>query len=532
LGRSEQGPPREGERATNLAAATPDGPTDFSTAATRRQIRGSALLLAGRVLSLGINFAVQVLIVRYLSKEAYGAFAYALSIAVFGQTIVTFGLDRAVTRFVPMYDERHDYARVFGALFLVGTTVIGLGLAFIALVYGLQGLIGQTLIHDQTALSLLLILVVLTPVQALDDLLTGLFAVLAAPRAIFFRKYLLTPSFRLVVVIALILGDAGVFFLSGGYVVAAAVGVAIYASMLVRTLRTRGLLDHFDRHRMRIPAREILSFTIPLLTTDLVYAVMAVSDAILLGHFRGSTAVAALRAVQPAAQLNMLAFSTFLLLFTPHVARLFARGDRAGVGRLYWQTTVWIAVVSFPIFVLTFALAKPLTLLLFGPRYESSAVLLGILALGYYFQAALGFNGTTLMVYGRLKYIVVVNVLAVLVNIGLNVVLIPAYGTVGAAIGTAGTLVAHNVLKQGALQTATGISFFRRSYISTYASIVVAATGVLIVSHAIDSRLAQLSLAVVATVAIFGVNHRVLEIGQTFPELMRFPGLRRLVRGA
>jgi O-antigen/teichoic acid export membrane protein len=33
------------------------------------------------------------------------------------------------------------------------------------------------------------------------------------------------------------------------------------------------------------------------------------------------------------------------------------------------------------------------------------------------------------------------------VNIGLNVVLIPAYGTVGAAIGTVPTLVAHNVLK-------------------------------------------------------------------------------------
>jgi O-antigen/teichoic acid export membrane protein len=96
----------------------------------------------------------------------------------------------------------------------------------------------------------------------------------------------------------------------------------------------------------------------------------------------------------PAAQLNQLACSAFLLLFTPHAARLFARGDRTGVGRLYWQTTVWIAVVSFPIFLLTFALAKPLTLLLFGDRYESSAVLLAILAFGYYFQAALGFNAT------------------------------------------------------------------------------------------------------------------------------------------
>jgi hypothetical protein len=40
--------------------------------------------------------------------------------------------------------------------------------------------------------------------------------------------------------------------------------------------RHEGLLDHFDRRTM-IPAREMLSFTIPLLMTDLVYAVMAVS---------------------------------------------------------------------------------------------------------------------------------------------------------------------------------------------------------------------------------------------------------------
>jgi hypothetical protein len=104
----------------------------------------------------------------------------------------------------------------------------------------LQGLVGQTLIHDHTALSLLLILIVLTPVQALDKLLTGLFAVMARPRAIIFRKYLLIPSFRLVVVIALILGDVGVFFLTGGYVIAAAVGVAIHGQCSFAPSARRG----------------------------------------------------------------------------------------------------------------------------------------------------------------------------------------------------------------------------------------------------------------------------------------------------
>jgi hypothetical protein len=69
---------------------------------TRRQIRGSSLLLVGRFLSRGVTFAVQILIVRYLSKSDYGAFAYALSIVTLGTTVVTFGLDRAITRFVPI----------------------------------------------------------------------------------------------------------------------------------------------------------------------------------------------------------------------------------------------------------------------------------------------------------------------------------------------------------------------------------------------------------------------------------------------
>jgi O-antigen/teichoic acid export membrane protein len=83
---------------------------------TRKQIRGSSLLLLGRFLSLGINFGIQVLIVRYLSKADYGAFAYALSIVSLGASIVTFGLDRSITRFIPIYEEDGEYDKLWGTI--------------------------------------------------------------------------------------------------------------------------------------------------------------------------------------------------------------------------------------------------------------------------------------------------------------------------------------------------------------------------------------------------------------------------------
>jgi hypothetical protein len=74
--------------------------SDFSVKAhstddeTKAHIRGSSLLLFGRLLALAINLAIQVVIVRYLSKSDYGAFAYALSVIAMGSSIAVFGLDK------------------------------------------------------------------------------------------------------------------------------------------------------------------------------------------------------------------------------------------------------------------------------------------------------------------------------------------------------------------------------------------------------------------------------------------------------
>ncbi len=68
-------------------------------------------------------------------------------------------------------------------------------------------------------------MILLAPIQAFDQLLTGLLTVFASPRSIFFRKYILAPALRLLVVVVLILAGSGVWFLAVGYVAAGAVGI-------------------------------------------------------------------------------------------------------------------------------------------------------------------------------------------------------------------------------------------------------------------------------------------------------------------
>jgi O-antigen/teichoic acid export membrane protein len=489
-----------------------------------RQIRGSMLLLLGRVLSLVVNFVTQVLIVRYLTKDDFGAFAFGLSVVTVVQAFSLFGFDRAISRFVPIYEERREYGKAFGTLVFAAGSVAGLGTALVLLAFGLQGVLGGTLVEEGKALTVLLILIALAPIQALDVLLVGLFAVFSKPRAIFFRRHVVAPGLRLGVVLLLILVGSGVVFLSVGYVLAGALGVALYVGVLLRTMRREGHLDRFRSAAMEFPAREILLLTVPLLTTDLVYSFMNSSDAILLNYFRDAAEVADLRVVQPAAKLNELVLFSFAFLFTPLAARFFAQEDRGRVDDLYWQTAAWMAVVSFPIFAVTFTLAEPAITTVYGEQYRESATFLSLLAVGYYVQAALGFNGTTLVVFGRVKLIFAVNLAAVIVNVALNLVLIPAYGALGAAIGTAVTLVLHNVFKQTALHVGTSVTFFDRSYLRMYVSIA-AAMAVLAAARAAetDSVPVLVVLTVAASAVVLLANRRLLRIGETFPELRRLP---------
>lgn len=209
----------------------------------------------------------------------------------------------------------------------------------------MRGAISGTLIKDSEAVALLAILITVAG-QALDNVINGLFAVFSSPKAIFFRKYVLAPALKLTVVILLIAARSSVQFLAVGYLGAGLLGVGIFSYILVRVMRQQDLFAHLSLRDVRIPAREVLSFTVPLLASDLVFVVMNTVDAVLLEQFHGTADVAAYRAVQPTAKLNQMVLASFALLFTPAAARLFARNDRQEINSLYWENAAWVAIVS------------------------------------------------------------------------------------------------------------------------------------------------------------------------------------------
>jgi O-antigen/teichoic acid export membrane protein len=435
-----------------------------------------------------------------------------------------------MTRFVPIYREQRDYNKMFGAIIMIVGTTMSLGLTLILLVYGSEGLIVSYFVNDREALPLLLILIALAPVQALDTVLVSLLTIFASASAVFFRKYLLTPTIQLSVVLLLLLNRGDMQFLAVCYLGAGIFGVTICALTLFRVLRDEAMRRHFSLRTIKFPVRDIFCFTLPLLASDLVLVLRSSLAVIMLKHYCGSVEVAAFRAVLPIAGLNLIVFESFMFLFTPLAARLFGRNDWPGINTLYWQSSVWIAILSFPIFAVTFSLAKPLTILLYGTRYEQSALILAMISFGQYFNAALGFNGMTLRVFGKVGYILGVDLLGAAIIFALNILLIPRYGAVGAAVGTCSTLIIQNILYQAGLRSATGIKQFEMRRVMVYISIALSALGLLLIQMITPFNFyTNFTLAILVSLLVVWINRTSLNIGQMFPELLRFPLARRFV---
>ena len=494
----------------------------------RKQIRGSSLLMVGKLLSVGAKLGAQVLVVRYLSTADYGAWAYALAAVALLGGVAHLSLDRTVSRFASIYHEQGQLDRFFGTIALVLGTVLVTGMVFVAALYASPDLFARLIGGEAKPLALLFVMIFLVPLEAIDTVLVSIFATFSRPRAIFVRNYLAAPAIQVGIVLLLIALQADVIFLAYGYLAGALLGVLLSFWLLFQILREQGLLQQFSLRRITIPAREMFTFSFPLMTADWHSALTQASGALVLGYFYGTEAVAFLRVVLPVAVLNQLVIRSFHMLYVPNASRLFAKGDLAGVNDLYWRTSLWIAVLTFPIFAVTFATATPLTTMLFGDRYEASGLILAILAVGQYVQASFGFNGATLMVLGKVKFLVGINVGATVASIVLTLLLVRPFGAIGAAIALSATMVIHNLLKQLGLRAAGGRLLDRR-YAGAYRILVAAAVSLVLARVAGFSHVVVLALAAVtASLVVLRFTRRALNIVEVFPEIGRVPLLRLL----
>ena len=130
---------------------------------------------------------------------------------------------------------------------------------------------------------------------------------------------------------------------------------------------------------------------------------------------------------------------------SPQLSALFARGETSAANSVYQAATLWSMIAAWPLYLVLAGFA-PALMGVFGDGYDVASDVVVILSLTMLLATACGPVDSVLLMAGRSWLSLRNSTVALAVNVGLNLVLIPVYGIRGAAIAWAVAIVVRNLL--------------------------------------------------------------------------------------
>ena len=183
-------------------------------------------------------------------------------------------------------------------------------------------------------------------------------------------------------------------------------------------------------------------------------------DILLLGVLRNVEEVGLYRVVVQVSIFVTFGLSVVDMVMAPEFARLSGTGKFKELERVARLSAAATLALAAPVVVIFVLFGEELLSLAFGSSYGAGSAALAILALGQLVNALTGSVGLLLNMSGNERDTLRAGAAAVLVNVAMNLVLIPPFGLVGAAIATSLSLALWNVILWRYVRLRLGISVF------------------------------------------------------------------------
>lgn len=402
-------------------------------------LRGAGLTLIIQVTAVGLNYGSQILLARWMGPFEFGVYVFAWSLVLPVSVAATIGLSGSVIRFVPQYLTRENWGRLRGLLRRSTMITLATGLGIVAagqlLLYALEPWLADYYIGP-LRLALLCI-----PFLALIVLLSGLSRGFGWVGLAYVPQFLLVPGLMVlgVVFFKLFVGPLTavrvIVLAIGACVVAALWQAGRFRSAIPETVR--GAQPAFD-------TRLWVRVAIPLFLSDGVFLLLWSADEVMLGSMMGPDEVAIYHACVKTAGLTLVFFNATTALAAPRFAALLVERDVAQQRQFARSVSRWMFFPTLAMALTLVALGSTV-LSTFGSTFVRGYPVLILLAFGYLAQAATGPVSAYLAVSGNQDAIVLVTAAAATTNVLFNLLLIPQFGVMGAAIASVLSALVYQV---------------------------------------------------------------------------------------
>ncbi len=402
--------------------------------------RGALTLSAANTLDFALQFLLPIALVRLLPTSAFADYRLAWLAIGTALALAPFGLPRSLLYFVPRTEGRARAAYVHQSLLLLLCTGAAAGL----LMGPWNPLLPASLRNMDSAHWFLPAFLTMWVAAQLTEILPTARGDLASQSRLIVGLGVL----RVVMVVAAAFsGRADVVFAT----------LVLYAAIkLLLALVDIGRQHGFAMLPLdRAALRTQLVYVLPLGLSNALFLLRGQADQWVAAVLFSAAVYAAFSIGTIMMQVNTLVRNSVTYAISPHLSRMEADKDQAGMLRLNQRANIASAVVLLPTLVAFAVLAEHIVAIVYTERYMLAADVIRVNALAL---AGVAVEVTTLnLALNQGRFMFKVDAMLLLVGIGAGVLGATLFGVPGAALGNVVTLAAGNAFGFWRVSRITGV---------------------------------------------------------------------------
>ena len=397
--------------------------------AYERVASGAAIVLFGNIFGMGLAFLTRIVPARWLSTSEYGLFALGITILSATALLGNLGLYEGIARNIPRSDSP-NLVFTTGLLVATGFSILlgGIAIFFAPLI--------ATVLLGREFTPVLRVIGVGIPLMVIIKVITGGFRGKEdAIGRVITQNFLMRGSV-FAFVILYITFDYGATGATVGWIIGLALTVVGGLGLLEWRNKLISPLSDWKK-ALTVETIPLLRFSLPLMGAATIWQLLQETDNLFLGYYLQSADIGVYDAGFTLARLVMLFFWPIGFLLLPVVSDLKATKDQSEIKRLYTLITKWMTVLTLPIVLFLISFPNLIMSTVFSSSFESGGIVLAIISATFFTHIIAGANRQTLTAIGNSKVVFKGMISALLLNILLNISLIPQFGIKGAALATA-----------------------------------------------------------------------------------------------
>lgn len=444
--------------------------------------KGSMIVFTGFLAGTVFQYLYKIILARFLGPESFGVFVLGIAIIQSATAIALLGLNESVPRFISFHRGKNELEKIRRTASTGLLITIFSSISFSLLLFVLSDTIALTVFEEAALVTPLKILAISIPALASIKFFLSLFqGQQDAVYSTLMNDFLWSGAIVLLVTGSVSLGYS-VEGAAAAYLAAAFLSLPIIAYTYLRKY------DHgFDFSDLN--TRKLLVFSWPLFLISALSILTRWYDVLMLGWLTGSVDSGIYDVAYSIAGYGALLIEVVGFMFMPVISELYAKKNTKRIREIYDLATRWMTLTTLPVIAGMLIFPREIIQILFGSDYVGAALPLSILSLAFLFRVFKGPAEATFISMGDNRKLLAGKTVTSVLIVSLNLLLIPIYGTKGAAISTLIAFIAGDTLLLYYMRRKLGILPYDLKFLQIFVSGAIASLAVLIMEGALNPGL-------------------------------------------